>query len=142
MTLQLQLRGQIDLVLAQNDAANFAGQKIWIVDYKTNSTKELKNSDLHDNLVKGTTLQLGLYSFAMRELGAAEVSVSIISLAVKNVAPQLSVNDLAAHKCLRRSRGDAAHRRLRNERRNPAGVRLQHAVSARDPADRQRNSGR
>jgi hypothetical protein len=93
----LELHGQIDLVLAQNDAASFAGQKIWIVDYKTNSTRELKTSDLHDNLVKGTTLQLGLYALAMRERGAAEVSVSIISLAVKNVAPQLSVADLAAH---------------------------------------------
>jgi hypothetical protein len=95
--VELKLRGQIDLVLAQNDAPSFAGQKIWIVDYKTGSTKELKTSDLHDNLVKGTTLQLGLYALAMREGGAAEVSVSIISLAVKNVAPQLSVADLAPH---------------------------------------------
>jgi hypothetical protein len=95
--VELQLRGQIDLVLAQNDAAGFAGQKIWIVDYKTGSDKELKTSDLHDNLVRGTSLQLGLYALAMRELGAAEVSVSIISLTVKNVAPQLSVDDLAPH---------------------------------------------
>ena len=95
--VELELRGQIDLVLAQNDAPSFAGQKIWIVDYKTNSTRELKTSDLHDNLVKGTTLQLGLYALAMRERGAAEVSVSIISLAVKNVGPQLSALDLAPH---------------------------------------------
>ena len=95
--VELQLRGQIDLVLAQSDAVDFAGQKIWIVDYKTGSTKELKTSDLHDNLVKGTTLQLGLYALALRELGAAEVSVSILSLAVKNVAPQLSVVDLEPH---------------------------------------------
>jgi hypothetical protein len=95
--VQLELHGQIDLVLAENDAASFAGQKIWIVDYKTGSARELKNSDLHDNLVKGTSLQLGLYALAMRELGATEVSVSIISLAVKNVAPQLSVIDLAPH---------------------------------------------
>ena len=78
--VELELHGQIDLVLAQNDASSFAGEKIWIVDYKTGSTRELKTSDLHDNLVKGTTLQLGLYALAMRELGAAEVSVSIISL--------------------------------------------------------------
>ena len=95
--VELQLRGQIDLVLAQNDARSFTGQTIWIVDYKTGSDKELKTSDLHDNLVKGTSLQLGLYALAIRELGAAEVSVSIISLTVKNVAPQLSVNDLAPH---------------------------------------------
>jgi hypothetical protein len=95
--VELELHGQVDLVLAQNDALSFAGQKIWIVDYKTNSTRELKTSDLHDNLVKGTTLQLGLYALAMRERGAAEVSVSIISLAVKNVGSQLSVVDLAPH---------------------------------------------
>jgi len=95
--VELQLRGQIDLVLSQNDAASVAGQKIWIVDYKTGSDRELKTSDLHDNLVRGTSLQLGLYALAMRELGAAEVSVSIISLTVKNVAPQLSVDDLAPH---------------------------------------------
>jgi hypothetical protein len=95
--MQLELHGQIDLVLAENDAASFAGQNIWIVDYKTGSAKELKTSDLHDNLVKGTTLQLGLYALAMRELGAAAVSVSIISLTVKNIAPQLSVDDLAPH---------------------------------------------
>ena len=95
--VELQLCGQIDLVLAQDDAASFAGQKIWIVDYKTGSDRELKTSDLHDNLVRGAPLQLALYALAMRELDAAEVSVSIISLATKNVAPQLSVAELAPH---------------------------------------------
>ena len=95
--VELQLRGQIDLVLAEGEASSFAGEKIWIVDYKTGSTKELKTSDLHDSLVKGTALQLGLYALAIRELGAAEVSMSIISLAVKNVAPQLAVVDLTPH---------------------------------------------
>src|SRR5438094_794966 len=95
--VELELHGQVDLVLAQDEAGSFAGQKIWIVDYKTGSTRELKTSDLHDNLVKGTASQLGLYALAMRQLGAAEVGASIISLAVKNVAPQLSVVDLAPH---------------------------------------------
>ena len=95
--VELELHGQIDLVLAQNDAAIFAGQKIWVVDYKTGSIKELKASDLHDNLVKGTALQLSLYALAIRELGAAEVGASIVSLVVKNVAPQLSVIDLTPH---------------------------------------------
>jgi len=96
--VELELYGQIDLVLAQNDAASFAGQKIWIVDYKTGSARELKTSDLHDNLVKGTALQLGLYALAMRELGAAAVSVSILSLFVKSVGPQLTVLDLEPHR--------------------------------------------
>jgi ATP-dependent helicase/DNAse subunit B len=96
--VELELHGQIDLVLAQNDAASFAGQKIWIIDYKTGSARELKTSDLHDNLVKGTALQLGLYALAMRELGAAAVSVSILSLFVKSVGPQLTVLDLEPHR--------------------------------------------
>jgi hypothetical protein len=95
--IELQLRGQIDLVLAQNDAVDFAGQKIWIVDYKTGPTREQKKTDLHDSLVKGTTLQLGLYSLAIRALGAADVGVSIVSFAVKNIAPQLFVVDLEPH---------------------------------------------
>jgi hypothetical protein len=95
--IELFLRGQIDLILAQNDAADFAGQRVWIVDYKTGATKELKSSDLHDSLVKGTTLQLGLYSLALRELGAAEVEMSILSLAVKSVTRQLAVGALMEH---------------------------------------------
>ncbi len=63
--IELQLRGQIDLILAQNDAPDFAGQKIWVVDYKTGSTKKLNTGDLQDTLIKGTTFQLGLYAFAL-----------------------------------------------------------------------------
>jgi len=95
--VELKLRGKIDLVLAEDDASSFAGQKIWVLDYKTGSTKELKSSDLHDSLVKGITLQLGLYALAIRELGAVDVSVSILSMLVKDVAPQLTVADLAPH---------------------------------------------
>jgi PD-(D/E)XK nuclease superfamily protein len=95
---ELQLRGQIDLVLAQNNATDVAGQKIWIVDYKTGFAKELKFSDLHDSLVKGAALQLGLYALAMRDLGAAEIGVSILSPFVKSVAPQLTILDLEPHR--------------------------------------------
>lgn len=95
---ELQLHGQIDLVLARNNSTEFAGEDVWIVDYKTGFAKELKLSDLHDSLVKGTALQLGLYALAMRELGAAEVSVSIVSLVVKSVAPQLTILDLEPHR--------------------------------------------
>ena len=95
--IELQLHGRIDLVLAQNDAADFAGQSLWIVDYKTGSTKEVKDTDLHDALVKGTALQLGLYALALRALGAREVGASILSSAVRKVAPQLSAADLAPH---------------------------------------------
>ena len=94
--VELELHGQMDLVLAQNDAASFAGQKIWIVDYKTGSTRELKASDLHDDLVKGTTLQLGLYALAMRERGAGEVGVRLFRSRSKTSLHK-SVADLAPH---------------------------------------------
>jgi hypothetical protein len=48
--------------------------------------------------VKGTALQLGLYALAMSALGAAEVGVSILSLMVKDVAPQLTILDLEPHR--------------------------------------------
>jgi hypothetical protein len=95
--VELHLRGRIDLVLAKNEATDLAGQTLWIVDYKTGSTKEVKDTDLHDALVKGTALQLGLYALALRALGAAEVGASILSFTVRKVAPQLFVADLAPH---------------------------------------------
>jgi PD-(D/E)XK nuclease superfamily len=96
-SVELQLRGRIDVVMAKNEAKDFAGQYLWIVDYKTGSTKEVKATDLHDALVKGTALQLGLYSLALRALGAAEVKASILSSAVRKIEDQLSVTDLASH---------------------------------------------
>jgi hypothetical protein len=95
--VELRMHGRIDLVLARTESTDFTGQNIWIVDYKTGAAKELKDSDLHDALVKGTALQLGLYALALRALGAAQVGVSIISSAVRKVAPQLSAADLAPH---------------------------------------------
>ncbi|MEP6685981.1 MAG: PD-(D/E)XK nuclease family protein [Verrucomicrobiota bacterium] len=95
--VELLLRGKIDLLLSRNDAPDFAGQEIWIADYKTGSDKKLNSGDLHDTLVKGKTLQLGLYALAVRELGAAKVDASIIAPAIKDIASQLSVTELAAH---------------------------------------------
>ena len=97
--VEILLRGQIDLVLAQREpvAGDLAGHAVWIVDYKTGSTPQLKPTDLHDSLVKGTTLQLGLYSLAVRALGAGEVRASLLSPVVKTVAPQLGVDDLTPH---------------------------------------------
>jgi len=95
--VELRLHGRIDLVLAQTEIKDFTGQNVWIVDYKTGADKELKDSDLHDALVKGTALQLGLYALALRALGAAQVGASILSSAVRKVAPQLSATDLAPH---------------------------------------------
>lgn len=95
--VEVWLRGRVDLVLAQQESANFSGQKVWIIDYKTNSTRELKKTNLHDALVKGGAVQLGLYSLAIQALGAAEVCASVVSSAVKKVSPQLTAVDLLPH---------------------------------------------
>lgn len=93
----LQLRGQIDVVLAKERLTDLADKQLWIVDYKTGSAKELRSSDLHDSLVKGVALQLGLYALALRQLGAATVDATIVSTVVKSASSQLSLADLAPH---------------------------------------------
>ncbi|HSH39086.1 MAG TPA: PD-(D/E)XK nuclease family protein, partial [Chthoniobacterales bacterium] len=104
----LSFRGRIDLLLARDEAApDPAASELWILDYKTGSNKPLvparedaekRSSRLHNRLVKGEALQLGLYALAMRQHGAADVFLSIVSQAVRDVEPpQLSIADIAAH---------------------------------------------
>jgi hypothetical protein len=93
--VELLLRGKIDLLLARSATDDFAGQEIWIVDYKTGSDKKLNTGDLHDTLVKGKTLQLALYALAIRALGARKVVVSIIAPGIKDIAGQLDATELA-----------------------------------------------
>jgi hypothetical protein len=103
----LSFRGRIDLLLARSEATSLAdADELWIIDYKTGSNRALvpekedvekRKTRLHNRLVKGEALQLGLYALAMRERGAADVFVSIVSPAVRPITPQLSVADIAAH---------------------------------------------
>ena len=69
--------------------SQFTGADIWIVDYKTGSRKSLtppgrtpeaQAANLRKKLVRGDAIQLGLYGLAVRELGAAEIRLSILSL--------------------------------------------------------------
>lgn len=103
----LSFRGRIDLLLARTESApDLAAGELWILDYKTGSSKPLapakedadkRSTRLHNRLVKGEALQLGLYALAVRQCGADEVLLSIVSPAVRVVEPQLSSRDLAAH---------------------------------------------
>jgi len=104
---KLRVRGRIDLILAQtqpNDS-QLAGADIWIVDYKTGSQKPLtppgrtpdaRAANLRKKLVRGDAIQLGLYGLAARELGAAEIRLSILSLRTELDRPQLEMTALAA----------------------------------------------
>jgi hypothetical protein len=105
----LRLRGRIDVVLARDEAepTSFADAELWILDYKTGSSKrslasglddlEKRKARLRKKLLDGTALQLALYALAARQLGATEVWLSLLSPAVRPITPQLSLNDVAAH---------------------------------------------
>src|SRR6267378_5325968 len=104
---KLRLRGRIDLILAQtqpNDS-QLTGADVWIVDYKTGNVKpltppgktpEARAANLRKKLVRGDAIQLGFYGLAARELGAAEIHLSILSLRTELERPQLAMADLAA----------------------------------------------
>ncbi|MDQ6624909.1 MAG: PD-(D/E)XK nuclease family protein, partial [Verrucomicrobiota bacterium] len=103
----LSFRGRMDLLLAREEpSSGHPPTELWVVDYKTGATKPLaaarddaekRSTRLHNRLVKGEALQLGLYSLAVRERGADEVFLSIVSSAVRAVEPQLAASDIGAH---------------------------------------------
>jgi hypothetical protein len=105
---KLRVHGRIDLILAQTRPkdSQFAGANVWIVDYKTGNKKaltasgrtpELRLASVRKKLVCGDAIQLGLYGFAARDLGAAEIKLSILSLRTELDRPQLAIADLAEH---------------------------------------------
>ena len=102
--VSLRLRGRIDLLLARAEGTSLQADELWILDYKTGSSKKAlapakedtdkKKSQLHKKILDGSALQLGLYALAARHLGAGQVFLSLLSPAVKPVKPQLSVADM------------------------------------------------
>lgn len=106
--LTLSFRGRIDLLLARDEPGTespAAGER-WILDYKTGSNRALvpekedaekRSTRLHNRLVKGEALQLGLYALAVRQRGATDVLLSLVSPVIRTVEPQLSIRDIAAH---------------------------------------------
>jgi PD-(D/E)XK nuclease superfamily protein len=104
---RLRLGGRIDLILAQHVSDDFEldAADLWIVDYKTGNKKALTLTGktlearflaLRKKLVRGDAIQLGLYGLAARELGAAEVNVSLLSPLTELESPQLTISDFAA----------------------------------------------
>jgi hypothetical protein len=104
---KLRVKGRIDLILAQTQPSDsqLTGADVWIVDYKTGNVKPLtppgktpdaRTANLRKKLVRGDAIQLGLYGLAARELGAAEIRLSILSLRTELDRPQLEMTALAA----------------------------------------------
>ena len=104
--VSLQFRGRIDLLLARRECKSLQTDELWILDYKTGASKKAlvparedtdkRKSQLHKKILDGSALQLGLYAFAARDLGATNVFLSLLSPVVNPVSPQLSVADIDA----------------------------------------------
>ncbi|MDP9097874.1 MAG: PD-(D/E)XK nuclease family protein [Verrucomicrobiota bacterium] len=102
----LLFRGRIDLLLSREENRGLDTEEVWILDYKTGANKkalappredtEKRKSQLHKKILDGSALQLALYGLAARQLGARQVFLSLVSPAVKPVAPQLSVEQMDA----------------------------------------------
>ena len=104
---QLILCGRADLMLAQTASApaSLEVPELWILDFKTGSkdplSKGLKEDDdqraakVRRKVLKGDALQLSLYAHAAKQLGAANVRVSLVSPTVPKADPQLALDDFA-----------------------------------------------
>ncbi|MEY2519407.1 MAG: hypothetical protein QOF24_1166 [Verrucomicrobiota bacterium] len=102
----LLFRGRIDLLLSRQENRGLEADELWILDYKTGANKkglappredtEKRKSQLHKKILDGSAIQLALYGLAARQLGAHQVYLSLVSPAVKPVAPQLSIDQMDA----------------------------------------------
>jgi len=102
----LSLRGRIDLLLARKaPSADWTAEDLWIVDYKTGAKKALATAKkdangrrpaLKKKLLDGSALQLGLYTLAVRALGAQRTEASLLSPLVRRLEPQISGDEFSS----------------------------------------------
>ncbi len=88
------LTGRMDLVLFPRPTVfgqgKMAGTTAWVVDFKTGNDQPLKLKAL----AQGEGLQLALYAWALRALGAGTVALTLLN-SDADAAPQLRDGDLA-----------------------------------------------
>ena len=102
---QLLLRGRADLLLGKTASAPTSLEipELWIIDFKTGNkdalSKGLKGEDekraekVRRKVLKGDALQLSLYASAVKQLGARNVRVSLVSPNLAKAEPQLALED-------------------------------------------------
>jgi PD-(D/E)XK nuclease superfamily len=104
---QFPVRGRIDVLLGRGRKENPLGvDEIWVIDYKTGKKKKLVSSTwngaeqrrdgVRARLLEGDTVQIGLYTLAVHELGVDKVSASLISLTGATPRPELALSDFEA----------------------------------------------
>jgi hypothetical protein len=131
-----ELKGRIDLVMAvpadvpcDPDAGDFREATCWVVDYKTGSADKLSSK----KVAAGDGLQPVLYALAVRELGAAEVEVSI-QTRDEDLVPQVSISEIEKAEQLFRSL-DLMHRQgifgMRPDAVNPYGYSPNYPIATR-----------
>lgn len=93
---KLPVHGRLDLLMAENDAENFAGiGTAWIIDFKTGRNTSKVRAD---KLEESSGVQILLYGLALRKLGAENVRTSLVG---PNLAPTDSF-DVAATRTAQR----------------------------------------
>jgi hypothetical protein len=103
----LRIRGRIDLILARGpaNASPLGFADLWVIDYKTGrqrgfNLRELRQNEspeekLHNQLVDGRGVQLGLYALAARQLGGSGVQLTLLTPA-GDLEPQFQLEDVLA----------------------------------------------
>ena len=75
---KLRLAGRIDLVLGDREDLNPDGV-YWVMDFKTGGDSALKDYRLLKDLANGDGVQIGLYTLALRALGAGHVGATLLT---------------------------------------------------------------
>ncbi len=92
--VEFPLRGRMDLVLfpqrTEFAPGKMANTAAWVIDFKTGKDKPLKLKAL----ARGEGLQLALYAWALRAMGAPSVALTLLNSDTDG-APQLQGTDLA-----------------------------------------------
>jgi hypothetical protein len=104
----LPLRGRIDLLFTRELNQNnlLGADEVWVIDYKTGKAKKLVSSTwksdeqrekgVRTRLLNGDAMQLGLYTLALRQLGATKIDATLVALGGTTARPELTLSDFEA----------------------------------------------
>jgi hypothetical protein len=105
--LSFPIKGRIDLLLARKprEDESLPFTDLWVIDYKTGRRTSLAQNtkskmppaeDFRIKILQGKGLQLALYALALRELGAIDIAVSLLTRDLELDRPQVAMDVIAA----------------------------------------------